>query len=84
MHNINKPHLLHIELERTGALALGTTAGLDLDVLLLVEGAEHVSALAAVVLDHGQLRHHRRRHRHHALHRQEPVQVALSEKGERL
>lgn len=55
---LQSPHLLHVDLEGSLRLALGTRAGLHLLGLRLEERPQHKAALVAVVLDHAELREH--------------------------
>lgn len=49
-------HLLHVDVEGSLRLALGTRARLHLLCLRLEEGPQHEATLVAVVLDHAELR----------------------------
>lgn len=49
-------HLLHVDVEGSLRLALGTRAGLHLLSLGLEKRPQHKAALVAVVLDHAELR----------------------------
>lgn len=49
-------HLLHVDLEGTLRLTLGTGARLHLLVLGLEKGPQHKATLVTIVLDHAELR----------------------------
>ena len=73
-------HLLHVDFKRTEGLTLWAGARFGLRALRLVEWAQDETALVAVVLDDGQLRHDARHAGHHTVGADQLVQVQLPEK----
>lgn len=77
-------HLLQVDLERPGGLALGARARLHLLLLTLVKRPEHEAALEAVELEHAELRQDARGAGDHAARAYELAKVQLPQRAELL
>lgn len=83
--HLGKPgsYLFHIDFKGAKRLTLWTGAGFHLLVLGLEKGSQDEAALAAVVLDHAELRQDPRAARHHSAGPDQLVQVQLPEERQR-
>lgn len=75
--SIKSGHLLHVDVEGSLGLALGTRSRLHLLSLRLEERPQHKAALVTVVLDHAELREHASAAADHTTGPDELVEVEL-------
>lgn len=83
LHSRGPPPTLHPTHHKWSlGAARGAVSRLDLILCVLWEGAQHVAALEAVILDQAKLGEHARAPGHHASHADKGVEVVIPGGGE--